>query len=113
MKRTMLIFSLLIAAATFAGAQSDTIRYLQIKYAVGGSSSKTKVEVDAGDRASGWFKAANLQKDEQGKDIKFTSGVDALNYYGAKGWALAATYKEDIGGLGSVVYQVFILMKKE
>ena len=108
------ILALFVCVATVASAQSDTIRYIQIKYPTGGFSSKTRVEVDAGDSAAGWFKAAKLQKDAAGNDIKFTSGVDALNWYGARGWALVAYFREDLGTFGNKVeYQIFILSKKE
>lgn len=55
-----------------------------------GINSNCKVTVDFGQYQSG-FKEYTIQ-DENGKDIKFSSMVDALNYMGERGWKFIQAY---------------------
>lgn len=59
-----------------------------------GLGKKAKVEVEFGDESYGWRgnDGRNLLVDENGKDIKFNSMVDAMNYMGARGWKFEAAY---------------------
>lgn len=65
-----------------------------------GLGSKAKVEVDFGDENWGWRgnDGRNLLVDENGKDIKFNSMVDAMNFMGARGWVFEAAYVVTVSG---------------
>ena len=59
-----------------------------------GIGKKAKVEIEFGDESWGWKgnDGRDLLVDENGKDIKFNSMVDAMNYMGARGWKFEASY---------------------
>lgn len=59
-----------------------------------GLGKKAKVEVEFGEESWGWTgnDGRNLLVDENGKDIKFNSMVDAMNYMGERGWKFEAAY---------------------
>ena len=59
-----------------------------------GLGKNAKVEVEFGDESWGWKgnDGRNLLIDENGKDIKFNSMVDAMNYMGARGWKFETAY---------------------
>lgn len=59
-----------------------------------GIGSQANVEVDFGDENWGWSgnDGRNLLVDENGKQIKFNSMVDAMNYMGERGWKFEAAY---------------------
>ncbi len=68
-------------------------------------SSKVNVAIDFGQSTS-WLGAMNesMIVDKNGKEIKFNSMIDAMNYLGQFGWKFAQAYvvphggKEDVGG---------------
>ena len=49
--------------------------------------SKTIIKLDFGQR-SGFFSSGNLLVDDEGKEIKFNSGMQAVNYMAEYGWEL-------------------------
>ena len=59
-----------------------------------GIGKQATVEIDFGDESWGWKgnDGRDLLVDENGKDIKFNSMVDAMNYMGARGWKFEASY---------------------
>lgn len=59
-----------------------------------GLGSQANVEVDFGDENWGWRgnDGRNILVDENGKQIKFNSMVDAMNYMGERGWKFEAAY---------------------
>lgn len=65
-----------------------------------GLGKNAKVEVEFGDESWGWKgnDGRNLLVDENGKDIKFNSMVDAMNYMGARGWKFEAAYVVTVAG---------------
>lgn len=68
-------------------------------------SSKVNVAIDFGQSTS-WLGAMSesMIVDKNGKEIKFNSMIDAMNYLGQFGWKFAQAYvvphggKEDVGG---------------
>ena len=56
-------------------------------------SSKVNIDFDFGQMSNFWNTNKDLV-DENGKSIKFNSMVDALNYFGARGWELVDRYYE-------------------
>ena len=101
MKRLLLI--LLIATALSARGQNvaDTVQTKTVfaellgwNTNVLGLGSKSKVEVDFGEENWGWQgnDGRNILVDENGKDIKFNSMVDAMNFMGERGWVFEAAY---------------------
>lgn len=69
-------------------------------------SSKMKVSVDYG-QASSWWDGYDrgMLVDENGKEIKFNSMIDAMNYMSALGWMFMQAYvvpdgnKDAVGGV--------------
>lgn len=59
-----------------------------------GLGKRAKVEVDFGDESWGWTgnDGRDLLVDESGKEIKFNSMVDAMNYMGERGWVYEDSY---------------------
>lgn len=57
-----------------------------------GLGKNAKVEVDFGGQSGWWNDGRDLLVDENGKDIKFNSMVDAMNYMGERGWTFEAAY---------------------
>ncbi len=76
-----------------------------------GLGKKAKVEVEFGDESWGWRgnDGRNFLVDENGKDIKFNSMVDAMNYMGEHGWKFEAAYVVTVGGQNVIHW----LMSKE
>lgn len=111
MKKAILIPLLLLPLLLAAQTKSSTEwHYLEVIYSPGGFSSKQKVRVDTGDDSTGWFKSANVAKDENGKDIVFKSAVDTLNHFGSNGWELTCTYTtEETAGLSKITFLHFLL----
>lgn len=66
-----------------------------------GLGSNAKVEVDFGEENwSGWRgnDGRNLLVDEEGKQIKFNSMIDAMNFMGERGWKFEAAYIVTVAG---------------
>lgn len=65
-----------------------------------GIGKKARVEVDFGEESWGWRgnDGRDLLVDENGKQIKFNSMVDAMNYMGARGWKFEASYVVTVSG---------------
>ena len=65
-----------------------------------GIGKKAKVEVDFGEESWGWRgnDGRDLLVDENGKQIKFNSMVDAINYMGERGWKFEASYVVTVAG---------------
>ena len=54
-------------------------------------SSKPRIRVDFGKAYSFW-KDKRMLLDAQGKEVKFNSSIDALNYMASFGWELVNSY---------------------
>lgn len=74
-----------------------------------GLGSKCKVKVDFGQGEGMWSSDGNKLVDEAGKDIKFASMIDALNYMSEQGWEYVDSMFFTKGS-GNVIHY---LLKKE
>ena len=64
-----------------------------------GIGNKIKVDIDFGDERSFWGNdGRNLIIDEDGKDMKFNSMVDAMNFMGERGWVYTDSYVITVAG---------------
>lgn len=90
------IVMLLMAAGPALAAQSDSTawHYIEMVYFPGTAFKKQVVEIDAGDDPGGWFRDRKFVVDENGKEIKFKTAIDALNHLGAQGWELVVFYTD-------------------
>lgn len=108
MKKIILITAMLMAL--FANAQvqqqeeeEETHRayceLLGINKNVLGIGNKISVEVDFGEEKNFWGNdGRDILVDDQGKEIKFNSMVDAMNFMGERGWRFQDSYVVTIGG---------------
>lgn len=75
--------------------QTKTVfaQILGINKNVLGIGNKISVEIDFGEEKFFWGNdGRNLLVDENGKDIKFNSMVDAMNFMGERGWQYEDSY---------------------
>lgn len=88
---------------TFAQSSGEKRYYCELVGESGTFSSKVKVKVDFGQETS-FLKGDKDQQlvDADGKDIKFNSMVDAMNYMGGRGWKFVQAYTVNDGKNGSV-----------
>lgn len=95
------IFLLIVSLSVFVSfAQDDQPQrvYCELLGNSGMFSSKCKVTVDFGQNTSFWKGTKDQQLvDENGKDIKFNSMVDAMNFMGKLGWKFVQAYAITIG----------------
>ena len=77
-------------------------------------SSKVKVAIDFGQSTS-WLGAMSesMIVDENGKEIKFNSMIDAMNYLGQFGWMFAQAYVVPHGDEGDVNGIVYWILYKD
>lgn len=58
-----------------------------------GIGNKISVEIDFGDEKNFWGNdGRNILIDENGKELKFNSMVDAMNFMGSQGWKYEDSY---------------------
>lgn len=63
-----------------------------------GIGNKISVQIDFGEEKNFWGNdGRDILVDENGKDIKFNSMVDALNFMGARGWEFENAYAITVG----------------
>lgn len=114
MKKILFLFlSVIFSCAAMAQSQDDTVTvYCQImgeNTNFFGLGTKCKVKVDFGQGEGLWSSEGNKLVDANGKDIKFESMIDALNYMSDHGWE----YVDNMfftKGSGNVIHY---LLKKE
>lgn len=115
--KSMLFVIGLILSSNLSGQTADTSiwRYADLTYPLGGFNSKSKVVVDFGENTYGWFKKADMLEDSTGKQIKFKSPVDALNWMSERGWELVQSYQsgEAQGLVSNIIFQHFIMRRLE
>jgi hypothetical protein len=77
-------------------------------------SSKMKVSVDYG-QASSWWDGYDrgMLVDENGKEIKFNSMIDAMNYMSALGWMFMQAYVVPNGNKDAIGGEVHWLLYKD
>lgn len=95
------IFLLIVSLSVFVSFAQDNQPqrvYCELLGNSGMFSSKCKVTVDFGQNTSFWKGTKDQQLvDENGKDIKFNSMVDAMNFMGKLGWKFVQAYAITIG----------------
>ena len=96
-KILLLVISFLITSTINAQEPTNRVyaELLGTQSNVLGLNKNCKVTIDLGQFQS-TFKDYKLQ-DENGKDIKFNSMVDAMNYMGKRGWKFVQAYFVTIG----------------
>lgn len=63
-----------------------------------GIGNKISVQIDFGEEKNFWGNdGRDILVDENGKDIKFNSMVDALNFMGSRGWVFENAYAITMG----------------
>lgn len=106
MKKNFLLLILLLSTMTVVKAQSEVVyrnnaddeitvfcELLGINKNVLGLGNKISVEVDFGDEKNFWGNdGRDVLIDENGKDLKFNSMVDAMNFMGERGWKFEDSY---------------------
>lgn len=78
------------------------------------TGTKVKIEADLGQKhiSDTWGgDAARKIVDENGKDIKFNSMMDAVNYFAALGWNLEFTYAVSETGMSHNTVYHYVLSK--
>jgi hypothetical protein len=107
MKKILLVIMLLTTLAPTISAKKY---YCEIKGIEKELSSGLKIIFDFGDKNSYtvWGDLSSKLKfvDEEGKEIKFNSMVDAANYMTDKGWTFQQAYSSSYGG-SPVIHWIF------
>jgi hypothetical protein len=89
-----LLFLLLLSLPIFCHAQTDTTAYQKkIAYCIVGIGSPSRKYVVATLFDGTAKKTSDIEiKDSQGKQIKFTTVIDVLDYVTQQGWTLVSSY---------------------
>ena len=90
MKKTIVIFCLLIVFKGNAQDTSKVEQYCEVIATGRMLSNRVTVDIDYGEARSIW--KDNRLKDENGRLVKFNTLVDALNYLGRNGWKLVNAF---------------------
>lgn len=99
MKKIMYLLSFCIVSLSFAQTVNDVplkeieVEYIQIIGTGRALSTKVNIEIDFGQETKSIsFKNGTSIKDEKGRNIKFNSMMDALNFMSANGYAFQFAY---------------------
>lgn len=103
MKKLILALTIAIASWTVSLAQGagSEVKRVYVELIGQGQlfSSKVKVTIDFGQQSKFWTGFSDQRLvDENGKEIKFNSMIDAMNYMGQFGWVFAQAYVTQSGG---------------
>ncbi len=102
-KAVMFLIMSMYMMVAFAQSESESRVYCELVGSSGMFSSKVKVTVDFGQETSFWKGDKDQQLvDSEGKDIKFNSMVDAMNFMGKNGWKFVQAYTIGDGKNGYV-----------
>lgn len=108
MKKIFIIIAFLGLAITGYAQESDSIptpktktvfaQIMGINKNVLGIGNKISVEIDFGDENNFWGRdGRNEVVDENGKEMKFNTMVDAMNFMGERGWVYTDSYVITVG----------------
>lgn len=108
MKKILIIIAILGLAMTGYAQETDTIQSTKTKTVfaqimginknVLGIGNKLSVEIDFGEEKNFWGNdGRNEVVDENGKEKKFNSMVDAMNFMGERGWVYTDSYVITVG----------------
>lgn len=106
MKKIYLLLFLLGAFNSYAQHVNDSIETIRVYCElvgynpnVLGIGNKVKVQVDFGEEHNFWGNdGRDILVDEKGKDIKFNSMVEAMNFMGEHGWRYQNSYVVTVSG---------------
>lgn len=109
MKKMITAICLLITGSCYAQQDNDKVeQYCQVVATARLLSAKVTIDIDYGEERSIW--KDNRLKDESGKNKKFNTVIDAINYLGKNGWKLVNAFPVATGNAPMVYHYVF---KKE
>ena len=122
MKKLVLITLMLVAL----GMQAQDIEQIEnevthraycellgINKNVLGIGNKISVQVDFGEEKFFWGNdGRDMLVDENGKEIKFNSMVDAMNFMGERGWRFQDSYVVTIGGQNVIHWLLYKEIKE-
>lgn len=108
MKKILTLIAILCAAISGHAQECDTInqpktktvfaQIMGINKNVLGIGNKISVEIDFGEEKNFWGNdGRNEVVDENGKEKKFNSMVDAMNFMGERGWVYTDSYVITVG----------------
>jgi hypothetical protein len=99
MKKLFILSFMAFASVAFAQTVNDVplknldVEYVQIIGTGRSLSTKVNVEIDFGQETKSIsFKNGTSIKDERGRNVKFNSMMDALNFMSANGYAFQFAY---------------------
>lgn len=99
MKKLFILFLICISALAFSQTVNDVplkdidVDYVQIIGTGRSLSTKVNVEIDFGQETKSIsFKNGTNIKDERGRNVKFNSMMDALNFMSANGYVFQFAY---------------------
>ena len=102
-KVVMCLIMSLCMMMTYAQSDGESRVYCELVGSSSMFSSKVKVTIDFGQETSFWKGNKDQQLvDSEGKDIKFNSMVDAMNFMGKNGWKFIQAYTIGDGKNGYV-----------
>ena len=98
MKRVVLIIAIVIAALTANAQERPHKVYAELLGETNLMRTKVTISIDFGQETSFWQQHAQKQLvDAQGREMKFNSMVDAMNYMGTLGWEFEQAYVVTVG----------------
>jgi hypothetical protein len=114
----ILLLAFLAPLSLSAQVPADSIwRYAEIRDAVQGAlKSKSKVIIDYGEPSDRPARKVDLLTDPvTGKEIKFASMIEAINFMSAQGWELVLSYftENDAGAGGKIQWLHFVMRRRE
>lgn len=117
MKKLFILSLIALSAVSFAQTVNDVplkdidVDYIQIIGTSRSLSTKVNVEIDFGQETKSIsFKNGTNIKDERGRNVKFNSMMDALNFMSANGYSFQFAYTANNEKDEAVYY---ILKKKD
>lgn len=106
MNRIIMLFCLLIAIKSEAQQDASKVeQYCEVVATGRLLSTKVTIDIDYGEERSIW--KDNRLKDENGKNKKFNTVIDAINYLGKNGWKLVNAFPVANGNSPMVYHYVF------
>lgn len=116
MKKFILMLALMIPIFAFAQSETGVTRkvYCEIVGTGNITGTKVKIEADLGQKriTDTWGgDAAPKIVNADGKEIKFNSMMDAVNWFAALGWELEFTYAVSEQGMSKQTVYHYVLSK--
>ena len=97
MKKALLLLAF-VATMMAASAQRPHKAYAELLGTTNFLQTKVTISIDFGQEISFWQQHAQKQLvDQNGKEMKFNSMVDAMNYMGTLGWEFEQAYVVTVG----------------